>query len=94
MEECGRNNAGFEEDDHQQYVQQHHRRDRGHDVDLYVGFSDNTFAGNNVSGNTITNITNGNSIFGIFSDGQNQNFFNNTVSGLSATGAAAAVNGI
>ncbi len=61
---------------------------------LYVCFSDNTFAGNNVSGNTITNITNGNSITAIFSDGQNQNFFNNTVSGLSATAAAAVVNGI
>ncbi len=61
---------------------------------LYVGFSDNTFANNNVSGNTISNVTNGNSITAIFSDGQNQNFFNNTVSGLSATGTGAVVNGI
>ncbi|MBL7981360.1 MAG: T9SS type A sorting domain-containing protein [Flavobacteriales bacterium] len=61
---------------------------------LYVGFSDNTFAGNNVSGNVISNITNGNSITGIFSDGQNQNFFSNTIAGLSATGASAIVNGI
>ena len=61
---------------------------------LYVGFSDNTFAGNNVSGNTITNVTNGNSITGIFSDGQNQNFFGNTISSLSATGTGAVVNGI
>lgn len=61
---------------------------------LWVGFSDSTFAGNNVSGNTISNITNGNSITGIFSDGQNQNFFNNSVTGLSGTAAGAVVNGI
>ena len=61
---------------------------------LWVGFSDNTFAGNNVSGNTISNITNGNSIIGIFSDGENQNFFSNSVTGLSGTAAGAVVNGI
>ena len=61
---------------------------------LWVGFSDNTFAGNNVSGNTISNITNGNSITGIFSDGENQNFFNNSVTGLSGTAAGAVVSGI
>ncbi len=61
---------------------------------LYVGFSDNTFAANNVSGNAISNISGAGSISAIFSDGQNQNFFNNSVSGLSSTGAAAVVTGI
>ena len=61
---------------------------------LWVGFSDNTFAGNNVSGNTISNVTNGNSIIGIFSDDQNQNFFNNSITGLSGTATGAVVSGI
>ena len=61
---------------------------------LYVGFSDNTFANNNVSGNTISNVTNGNSISAIFTDGGNQNFFSNTINGLSGAAASAVVTGI
>ncbi|WP_177729850.1 T9SS type A sorting domain-containing protein [Flavobacterium inviolabile] len=43
---------------------------------------------NNVSGNTITNVTTAGSIVGITSAAGNQNFFNNTISGLTTTGAA------
>jgi len=62
---------------------------------LYVGFSDNTFAGNNVSGNTVSGISGRGNVSGIISDGQNQNFFGNNVNGLSSTGSVAAsvVNG-
>lgn len=58
---------------------------------LYVGFSDNTFANNNVSGNVISNVSAAASISGIFSDGQNQNFFDNRINTLNSTGAAAVV---
>jgi hypothetical protein len=58
---------------------------------LYVGFSDNTFANNNVSGNVISNVSSAGSITGIFSDGQNQNFFDNRINTLSSTGVAAVV---
>ncbi|MEP6645497.1 MAG: GEVED domain-containing protein [Saprospiraceae bacterium] len=53
---------------------------------LYVGFSDNTFASNNVSGNIISNISGASTITGIFSDGQNQNFINNSIFALSSSG--------
>ena len=49
------------------------------------------FCEQNVSGNTISNITGGGSISGIFSDGQNQNFSDNTMNTLISTGAAATV---
>lgn len=58
---------------------------------LYVGFGDNTFANNNVSGNVISNVSAAASIDAIFSDGQNQNFFGNTINTLNSTGGAAVV---
>ena len=58
---------------------------------LYVGFSDSTFALNNVSGNVISNVSAAASISAIFSDGQNQNFFDNRVNTLNSTGVAANV---
>ncbi|MET0753838.1 MAG: hypothetical protein ABWZ66_10715 [Pyrinomonadaceae bacterium] len=58
---------------------------------LYVGFSDSTFATNNVSGNVISNVSAAASISAIFSDGQNQNFFGNTINTLNSTGATAVV---
>jgi Calx-beta domain/Right handed beta helix region/Domain of unknown function (DUF4214) len=61
---------------------------------LYVGFSDNTAATNNVSDNIISNISANGTVTGIFSDGQNQNFFNNRINTLSSNGAAAVVTGI
>ena len=61
---------------------------------LYVGFSDNTFANNNVSGNVISNVSAAASISGIFSDGQNQNFFDNRINTLNSTGATAVVRAI
>ncbi len=53
---------------------------------LNVGYS---LAGgsNPVSGNVISNITGGNSIVAITSAAGDQNFFNNTISGLTTTGA-------
>ncbi|UUC45641.1 Ig-like domain-containing protein [Flavobacterium cerinum] len=41
---------------------------------------------NNVSGNVISNITGANSIIGITSAAGDQNFYNNTISGLTTTG--------
>jgi len=57
---------------------------------MYVGFSDPTFAGNNISGNTISNVTSAGTVVGFFSDGQNQNFFNNTITGITTTGTSVA----
>jgi hypothetical protein len=61
---------------------------------LLAGTSDNTFNGTNVSGNTISNITSAGNIACLVSADGNQNFFNNTISGISSTGAAAVVTGI
>lgn len=55
---------------------------------LTAGYS-NVASTNNVSGNTISNITNGGSILGLTSPVSSQNFFSNTISTLSSTGAAA-----
>jgi hypothetical protein len=58
---------------------------------MYVGYSDQTFAGSNVSNNTITNITAAGSITGIFTDGGAQNFTSNTISGLNSSNASGQV---
>ena len=54
---------------------------------LYVGYSDNTYASNNISGNIISNINGALGITGIASPTQNQNFLNNTIDSLVSTGA-------
>ncbi len=54
---------------------------------LNVAYSDNTYASNNVSGNTISNIIGGSDITGIVSTGENQNFFSNTIDSLISSGA-------
>ena len=54
---------------------------------LTVGFSDNTFSSNNVSGNLIKNISGAFSITGITSLSGNQNFFMNTIGPLSSSGS-------
>jgi hypothetical protein len=61
---------------------------------LQVGTSDNTFNGNNVSGNTISNITSGGNITCIASIDGSQNFFQNTITNITSTGSAAVVNGM
>ena len=61
---------------------------------LIVEYSDNAFAGNDVSGNTINTVSStGGSVTGIASSIGNQNFFNNTIHSLSS-GAASNVFGI
>lgn len=61
---------------------------------LIVEYSDNAFAGNNVSGNAINTVSStGGSVTGIASSIGNQNFFNNTIHSLSS-GAASNVFGI
>lgn len=54
---------------------------------LNVAYSDNTFATNNISGNTISNIIGGLNITGIVSVSGNQNFFSNTVDSLLSSGS-------
>ncbi len=55
---------------------------------LIVEYSDNTFAGNNVSGNTIHTVSStSGSVVGIASSSGNQNFFSNTIHTLSSGGA-------
>ena len=61
---------------------------------LTVGFSDNTFASNNISANTVSTVSGGGAVTGITSSSGNQNFTGNTVSGLSSTGASSTVVGI
>jgi len=54
---------------------------------LKVAYSDNTFASNNISGNTISNVIGGLDINGIVSSSGNQNFFSNTVDSLFSSGS-------
>ncbi|MES2591064.1 MAG: T9SS type A sorting domain-containing protein [Bacteroidota bacterium] len=54
---------------------------------LNVAYSDNTYASNNISGNTISNIIGGSDITGIVSSEGNQNFFSNTVDSLLSSGS-------
>lgn len=54
---------------------------------LNVAYSDNTYASNNVSGNTISNIMCAGDITGIASASGNQNFFNNTIDSLVSSGS-------
>src|SRR4030095_8077271 len=64
---------------------------------LYVDASDSTFASNNVSGNTITAISNGNAnLTGITTGafGGSHNFFKNKVCNLTRPGAAATTHGM
>jgi len=56
---------------------------------LEVDYSNSNSTTNNVSGNVISNISGGGALTGILTNQGNQNFFNNTISGLSSTGAAA-----
>ena len=56
---------------------------------LIGSFSDPTFAGNNVSGNTVSNVTAGGALIGISSTSQNQNITGNTVHSLTGTGTGA-----
>ncbi len=56
---------------------------------LNVAYSNNNSTSNNVSGNTIANITGAGSVTGIASATAAQNFFNNTISALTSTGASA-----
>ncbi|MFN7553058.1 MAG: beta strand repeat-containing protein [Pseudomonadota bacterium] len=58
----------------------------GNTIILNVSFSDSTFAGNNVSGNTVSNVSAGGTLTGIVSSSQNQNITGNTVHSLTATG--------
>ncbi|MDI9258542.1 beta strand repeat-containing protein, partial [Flavobacterium sedimenticola] len=53
---------------------------------LSVGYSNSGSTTNNVSGNTISNVAGASSITGIASAQGAQNFFNNTISGLTTTG--------
>ncbi|MBK7144142.1 MAG: hypothetical protein IPH76_02630 [Xanthomonadales bacterium] len=56
---------------------------------LIVDYGDNTFAGNNVSGNTIHTVSStGGSVTGIASGNGNQNFFGNTIHTLTSGGAS------
>lgn len=64
----------------------------GANTGLIVSFSDNTFAGNEVSGNTVSNISSTSAtavaaVIGISSTSGNQNLSNNTVHTLSAAGS-------
>src|SRR5439155_13516617 len=62
---------------------------------LWVDASDNTYDSNNVNGNIVSGVTGGGNVTGITSTATgNQNFFSNTVSSLSSTGASATVTGI
>ena len=54
---------------------------------LNVAYSDNTYASNDVSGNTISNIIGGSAITGIVSTNANQNFFSNTIDSLLSSGS-------
>lgn len=61
---------------------------------LVVNFSDQGFAGNDVSGNLISNVSNTNSastgaVVGISSTAQNQNLVGNTIRNLSSAGTGA-----
>ena len=58
---------------------------------LNVGFSDNTFATNNVSGNTISSITGALDVTGLTSSSGNQNFFGNTINTLTTSAAASTI---
>ena len=58
-------------------------------VILTCSYSNSGSTTNNFSGNTVSNITGGGAITGITSVQGSQNIFNNTVTGLSTTGAAA-----
>lgn len=60
---------------------------------LNVSYADNTFASNNVSGNTVSYVIAGGDITGITSESGNQNFFNNTVDSLLSY-AAGTITGI
>ena len=53
---------------------------------LAVSFSDNTFAGNDVSGNTISNVSGTGAVTGIVSTSGNQNLSGNLVHSLSGSG--------
>lgn len=55
---------------------------------LEVDYSNSSVTTHNVSGNVISNISGGGPVTGIVSAQGNQNFFNNTVSGLSSTGGS------
>ncbi|WMW78337.1 T9SS type A sorting domain-containing protein [Flavobacterium sp. 20NA77.7] len=56
---------------------------------LNVAYSNNGNTGNNVSGNTISNISAASSITALTSAGGAQNFFGNTIFGLNSSGASA-----
>ncbi|HMK05291.1 MAG TPA: hypothetical protein VK489_13910, partial [Ferruginibacter sp.] len=56
---------------------------------LTVAYSNSGSATNHVSGNIVSNVTGSGAITGITSLTSSQNFFNNTVSSLSGTGASA-----
>jgi hypothetical protein len=53
---------------------------------LIASFSDSTFAGSNVSGNTIANVSGGGTVIGISSTAQNQAITGNTVHSLTGSG--------
>jgi hypothetical protein len=55
---------------------------------LSVGYSNSGNANNNVSGNTISNVTSAGSITALTSSVGSQNFFGNTIFGLNSSGAS------
>lgn len=56
---------------------------------LNVAYSNNGSTSNNVSGNTISNVSSAGTITGVTSANGAQNFFGNTIFGLSSSGASA-----
>ncbi|MES2555365.1 MAG: T9SS type A sorting domain-containing protein [Bacteroidota bacterium] len=55
---------------------------------LEVDYSNSAVNTHNVSGNVISNISGGGAVTGIVSAQGNQNYFNNTISGLTSTGGS------